>query len=152
MDETIYINKMTGDATTESAIIRAAQEKRWKDLKRCPFGVRWIKMSQITLGEVSKMGLGKTEWSVFMFLLTTLHDGNRLFVNQEIIAKEIGNHQSHVCVALNKLIKRNLVEKDEGAPGSRFTVYHINPRVAWYGGDNKSHQIAYNSTPQFAVG
>lgn len=150
ISEDIYIHQKTQLATTRADIIRASEKKRWQNYGSCPFGMRWIKVSQIALGEVAKMNLGKLECSVFMFLLTTLHEGNHILVNQEMIANAVGNHKSHVCVALAKLIKRGLVEKTDGAPGSKYAVYHINPRIAWYGGDNTAHRKIYNETPPLA--
>jgi hypothetical protein len=109
-------------------------------------------MAKIAASDIAKLGLTALEFRVLLYLISTMHDGNVIEVNQASIALELQTYQSNVSLALKTLVECRVLERVDGVVGSRFIVYRISPRLAWYGADegadNVAHMAAFRSAPE----
>ena len=137
----------TGQVVEDASIMKEAARLRYRAYGSSPFGRRWIKVSQVALATLAKLGLGILETRIFLFVCSSLRDGNLIDVSQASLARELGSYSSNVSVALGSLVAANVLERIDGAPGSQFTVYHVSPHLAWYGPDNKAHSAACAAAP-----
>jgi len=137
----------TGQVVEDVSIMKEAARLRHRAYGSSPFGRRWIKVSQVAIATLAKLGLGILETRILLFVCSSIRDGNLVDVCQADLARELSSYSSNVSVALGNLVAANVLERLDGAPGSKFTVYHITPYLAWYGPDNKAHAAACAAAP-----
>lgn len=146
------VDMATGEVLDASAIMEMADRLRRTTRQRSPFGRQWVKMAKLAVVDIANLGLTALEMRVLLYLISTMHDGNVVEVNQATIAKELSTYQSNVSLALKQLVECFVLERVDGVIGSRFTVYRISARIAWFGADegadNVAHMAAYRGAPK----
>ncbi len=145
------VDLSTGEVLDASAIIEIADKLRKGMRQRSPFGRQWVKMAKIAGMDIAQLGLTAMEIRVLLLLISSLHDGNVVEVNQAAIASDLKTYQSNVSLALKQLVECQVLERIDGIAGSKFTVYRLSARIAWFGGDegadNVAHMEAYRKAP-----
>lgn len=105
---------------------------------RSPFGKKWCKMALSGFDKLSKLDVTLTDLRVLFVVMSSLEDKHRVYVNQTVIARQLAIYQPAVSKSMRRLLDLDVLRKTPGTAG-RFTVYHLNPYYAWYGGDNEDH-------------
>lgn len=109
-----------------------------RKVSRSPFGKRWCKMSLAGYDRLAQFDFTLTDVRVLFTVLSSMENAHQVYVNQASIARHIKSYPPHVSKSLKRLVELDILRKTPGTMG-KFTIYHLNPRFAWYGGDNEQH-------------
>ena len=99
----------------------------------------WLAMSQESLLQLAKAGLGLEAYRVFLALLAHLDFENLLVVSQSQIAEDLGMKRSSVNRAIGRLVDVGVLLK-----GPRIGVhcsYRLNPHYGWKGSANGHRKV-----------
>jgi hypothetical protein len=135
--------KRTFVDVTSGDFIEYYGEERKPAFRRSPFGKRWSKVAfEAHIQLATTPGIFTNDFRVFHLLMPTIEQGNVVYINQAMMARQLKMPASVVSRSIRKLVEKGVLERAESASGR---VYRLNPMFAWYGADNGAHTSAIKS-------
>jgi hypothetical protein len=147
MSKDAWMVLSTGEVVDDSDIILEADRLRRPVRRRSPFGARWCKVSMVAVERIAELDLSALETRLLLVLLGSIHDGNRVDVNQGTLAQRLDSYQPTISASLRRLVDCGVLIRTDGVAG-RFTAYEVSPRIAWFGADNGPHAEAVKRSPE----
>lgn len=86
-------------------------------------------------GDLAKMDLCKSDYRLYLYLVSLLGYENYLIIAQREIAKELDMHPPNVSRSLKVLIEKGIIEHMRFKNGSRG--YRLSPTIGWRGHADK---------------
>ena len=110
--------------------------------RKSNFGKGWAAMFPDAIGNMSEMGLTKTEWDVWACMIRYLDYDNWIRFKQKDVAERLHLHRQHVSRAIKRLIALNIVQ--EGPMMGRSKSYRLNPYIGHKGKNLQKTVIEYD--------